>query len=120
MPSVRRARSPAQRLYVRQIPLVVSATKLREALGGGVELVQWLADKKTGAFYGAAIVRMASVEAARELVARAADPSGKGLRVAGSKAKKRLQVALAQPPKDGDAWPPPGFAEQEFPPIGSG
>ena len=38
-----------------------------------------------------AIVRMASVEAARELVARAADPSGKGLRVAGSKAKKRLQ-----------------------------
>eukprot|EP00793_Prasinoderma_coloniale_P000644 PRCOL_00003794-RA len=110
----------AKRLYVRQIPLVVSATKLREALGGGVELVQWLADKKTGAFYGAAIVRMASVEAARELVARAADPSGKGLRVAGSKAKKRLQVALAQPPKDGDAWPPPGFAEQEFPPIGSG
>ena len=30
---------------------------------------------------------------------------------------RKLRVAFA-PPRDGEAWPPPGFAESERPPVG--
>ena len=107
------ASGDASRLYVRHIPLVVRASQLREALGEGVELIHWLADSKTGAFYGAAVVAMASTEAGRAVIARAE----KSIKMVGQ--KKRLQVSAARR-AEGEAWPPSeGYVEREFPPIGS-
>ena len=76
-------------------------------MGGSVELVQWLVDKKTGAFYGSCIVQMASPE-----VAQAA--TQKPLKVD----QKKIKVSLAHA-KPGDEWPPANVSDREFPPLGS-
>ncbi len=38
-----------------------------------------------------------------------------GVRVDGKKARVAFAVA-----RDGEQWPPPGFAQREYPPVGSG
>jgi len=105
------AAPPSSRLFVGKMPLVVDATKLRNALGGGVTLIRWLADHKTQAFYGSAFLECESVAHAQRAVDRAA--SSAGVRIGG----KRLRVAFS-PPRDGETWPPTEHKELERPPIG--
>ena len=86
-------------------------TAVRKALGGSVEVVQWLRDRSSGLFYGSAFVRMRGLLAATDAVEAAASAGGLVLN------GRKLRVAFA-PPRDGEAWPPPGFAESERPPVG--
>ena len=101
---------PSSRLFVGKIPLVIDATKLKNALGGGVKLIHWLADKKTGLFYGSAFVEMESVADATRSLDRAA--SSKGVSIG----KRRLRLAYAAP-KEGEVWPPADFTQLERPRI---
>ena len=102
---------PSTRLFVGSLPLVTDATAVRKALGGSVEIVQWLRDRSSGLFYGSAFVRMRGLLAATDAVEAAASAGGLVLN------GRKLRVAFA-PPRDGEAWPPPGFAESERPPVG--
>jgi predicted sulfurtransferase len=101
---------PSSRLFVGKIPLVIDATKLKNALGGGVKHIHWLADKSTGLFYGSAFVEMDSVADATRSLDRAA--SSKGVVIG----KKRLRLAYAAP-KEGEVWPPADFKQLERPRI---
>jgi hypothetical protein len=139
-----------RRLFVKQLPFVVTAAEVREALGtaaGGdassVELIDWKRDASSGLFYGAALVLMASAEAAARTmaasnvepgiavgdVAAAAIAAAAVAAAAGNKAgslskkpptrkdkSKRLKVTLA-PLRNGEVWPPPGFNEESAPPV---
>lgn len=69
------AAPPSTRLYVGRIPLAVDAAQLKDALGGKVARVQWLADHATQLFYGSAFVEMESVNAAARVVTKAAEVS---------------------------------------------
>ena len=53
---------------------------------------------------------MASVEDAAEAVQAAASASGIALK------GRKLRVAFS-PPREGEAWPPEGYAERERPPV---
>jgi hypothetical protein len=114
--------NPSERLFVGNLPLLVSASAVREALlkaqgpqGEAARQLQWLFDRTTGAFYGSIFVKMVSVKAARLVVEAAA--SKEGIRLAGSggcKRPRRLRVHFA--PYQG-SWPPEGHMEHELPPL---
>ena len=100
---------PSQRIFVGKLPLTVDTTSISAALAGGVKLLQWVTDKKTGYFYGSAFVEMQTLEQAQGCVSRAA---AEGIKISG----KRLRVNFAPPPA-GEAWPTTDFQQQERPPI---
>merc|ERR1712151_1252194 len=92
------------------LPLVINATMIREALGGGVKLVYWIADRTTDLFYGSTFLEMESVEEAKRVVQLAAD--GNGIRLG----KRRLRINFS-PPLATDKWPPKRYKELERPPV---
>ena len=71
-----------------------------------VEIVHWLTDRKSGLFYGSAMLNMRSADAASALCA-----SG-GLVVGTNK----VQVK-ASPIREGEVWPPADHVETEMPKI---
>lgn len=58
------------RIVVGNLPFTVEKKDLLDALGGkeGADLVSWLVDKKTGLFYGTAVVDLKSPERAARIV----------------------------------------------------
>jgi predicted sulfurtransferase len=93
-------------------------TPAQLALRPQVLAVHWLTDRGTGRFFGSALVRMASAEAAAQAVQAAAAPVG-AVRVPGRRGKGvRVKAVFAPAPPEGEAvWPPPGHhREQEWPP----
>ncbi|CAE7905676.1 STR6, partial [Symbiodinium necroappetens] len=96
-------KAPSQRLFVGSMPLAVDATMVRDALGKGVEIVQWIHDKTTGFWYGSSFVKMATLRDAERVVEAAGS-----LRIG----KRKLRINFAPVP-DGESWPSPGFAEVE-------
>jgi len=103
-----------RRIFVGKLPLIVDATKIKSALnaaGGDMELLDWIRDKKSGAFYGSAFVQMATVAEAKQVVEKANDS---GVKLEGT--KKRLKLRLA-PLRDGEKWPPANHEPRERPPI---
>jgi hypothetical protein len=62
---------PAKRLFVGKLPLSVDRATLEAVLGAAPTNVQWLVDRKTSLFYGAAFVEMPSVALAKAAVTRA-------------------------------------------------
>ena len=91
--------------------MLITATAVKAALGPEqVVGLQWLADRKTGFFYGSAFVRMDSVEHATEAVAAAATAQGVALK------GRKLRVSFS-PPKEEQEWPPDGYVETERPPL---
>ena len=94
------------RLFLARLPLTITKSKLAEALGGDIKVIQWLTDKKTGGFYGSCIVQMHSPEIAREASA---------MSIKFDKKKVKVSFALS---KEGETWPPIGYQDREFPPIG--
>ena len=111
-----KVQDPSKRLFVGNLPLLVAATDIRKVLasaqgggegGVGVEsdaiALEWLTDRKTGAFYGSVFVKMSSLDAAQRLVAAAG--RDKGVRIAGVGACKRTRLLRIQfAPYDGK-WP---------------
>ncbi|CAE7681614.1 STR6 [Symbiodinium sp. CCMP2592] len=100
-------KAPSQRLFVGSMPLAVDATMVRDALGKGVEIVQWIHDKTTGLWYGSSFVKMATLSDAERVVEAAGS-----LRIG----KRKLRINFAPVP-DGESWPPPGFEQVERPPV---
>ncbi|CAE7637334.1 STR6 [Symbiodinium sp. CCMP2456] len=100
-------KAPSQRLFVGSMPLAVDATMVRDALGKGVEIVQWIHDKTTGFWYGSSFVKMATLRDAERVVEAAGS-----LRIG----KRKLRINFAPVP-DGESWPPPGFEQVERPPV---
>ena len=161
------AAPPATRLFVGGLPFVTCAADVRRALAtasgmGGldsddraaaaaaaascIKAVRWLSDHETKLFYGSAFVEVASLEAAKAIVAKAAEPppphgmqaddDGKkkkkkkpekrrGARAEATSATKggiviggrRLRVHFS-PIRDGEEWPPSPSEERERPPVG--
>uniref|UniRef100_A0A7S0FVE6 Rhodanese domain-containing protein n=1 Tax=Pyrodinium bahamense TaxID=73915 RepID=A0A7S0FVE6_9DINO len=103
-------KGPCSRLFIGNLPFVVDASAVKEALSGGVELIKWIADRSSGLWYGSAFVEMRSVAEAERVVRLAGE--GAGIRAG----KRRLRVNFA-PPAEGEAWPPPEHAHLERPPV---
>mmetsp|Transcript_79459 Transcript_79459/g.177971 ORF Transcript_79459/g.177971 Transcript_79459/m.177971 type:complete len:509 (-) Transcript_79459:81-1607(-) len=101
-------KDPSKRIFVGSIPLVIDASTLKEALGGGVKMIHWIADRTTGLFYGSAFVQMESKAEAKRVVQSAQE----GLRLG----KRKLRVNFA-PPNEGEEWPPPDFVQLERPQV---
>jgi len=95
------------RLFLSRLPLTTTRTKISDALGGGVKIVHWLTDSKTGAFYGSAIVQMETVKDAE-----------RATRMVLQLDKKKGRLTYCQR-KETDVWPPVGHQEREYPPVGS-
>jgi hypothetical protein len=94
------------RIFLARLPLTVTKTKLQELLGE-VELVHWLSDKNSGAFYGSCIVQLKSVQDAKKAVKLGAD----SLKLE----KKKLKVSFC---REDPSWPPAKLQNKEYPPIG--
>jgi len=107
------ARDPSDRLFVGNLPLVINATQIKEALGAGVEMIHWIKDRNTDLWYGSTFVQMSSEDKATKVVKLAKE--GNGIKMG----KRRLRVNFA-PYGDSDAWPPAGHKHSERPPVPSG
>ena len=59
-----------------------------------VERVTWLADHKSGLFYGSAFVKVNSIDAARAIVACASEKSGPGVRTKSRERQATSKKAL--------------------------
>jgi hypothetical protein len=94
------------RLFLARLPLTVNKTKLAEALDDEIEVVHWLTDQRTGAFYGSCMVQLSSGNAAKVAV-------GKSIKLD----KKKIKISFVRA-KDGEQWPPMDYKEREFPPVG--
>lgn len=100
-----------RRLFLSKLPLLISKTKLDEALGcDKVKLVHWLTDRSSGGFYGSCIVELKSESCVIEVLESAKTGSIKI-------EKKKIKVAPVRV-IDGEVWPPAGHMEREFPPVG--
>jgi hypothetical protein len=100
-----------RRIFLSKLPLVVSRTKVDEALGGDkVKLVHWLTDRNSGGFYGSCMVEIKSESYAHEILER--------IKTGGIKIdKKKIKIAPVRI-QAGEIWPPDGHVEREFPPVG--
>ena len=94
------------RLFLARLPLTITKSKLAEALGGDIKVIQWLTSKETEGFYGSCIVQMNSPDAAKEAAAAS---------IKFDKKKVKVSFALA---KEGEPWPPTDHQDREYPPIG--
>ena len=100
-----------RRLFISKLPLVISKTKVDDALGGDkVKLVHWLTDRRSGGFYGSCIVEIKSRKCTTEILEK--------IKIGGIKIdKKKIKIAQVWT-HEGEVWPPDGHVEREFPPIG--
>lgn len=90
------------RIFVARLPLTVTKTKLSDIFGE-IQMVHWLTDKNTGAFYGSCIVQLTS-------------PVQQTLLETSIKVdKKKIKVSLA---RSSGTWPPADYQEREYPPVG--
>lgn len=105
-------RAPSERIFVGALPLVINATMIREALGGGVKLVHWITDRTTGLWYGNTFLEMKSIDEAKRVVESA--NTGPGIRLG----KRRLKINFAIK-SENDVWPPPNYKHLERPPYGA-
>jgi len=104
-------RTDPRRLFLSKLPLVVSKTKINEAMGGDkVRFVHWLTDRSSGGFYGSCIVEMKSRKFTNEILEK--------VKIGGIKIeKKKIKIAPVWI-HEGEVWPPDGHVELEFPPLG--
>ncbi|CAJ1451120.1 unnamed protein product [Effrenium voratum] len=100
------ASKPSRRLFVGNLPFVIDATSVRNALGD-VELIDWILDRSTGLWYGSVFLRTSLAEAKRLVEA-----AGKGLRIG----QRKLRMNFA-PLSEHETWPPPDFKQLERPPV---
>ena len=146
------AADPCTRLFVGGLPFVTNATAVRAALAdaampvaASVHAIRWLQDHKTKLFYGSAFVEVDSLDAAKAIVQKAAEPppapepppeGAKQVKTKGGIVKKapkaaasaatkggivlggrRLRIHFA-PTREGDEWPPKPSEARERPPVG--
>ena len=110
---VRQSEKESQRLFVGKLPLTITASKLRQAFGDAkIEIIQWIVDHDTHAFYGSAFCQMESVEDAKkaQVLGAIQIPSRK-------KGRQTARVAFA-PLRDNETWPLASCSEKEYPPMG--
>jgi len=101
-----------RRLFVGKLPLTITASALRRAFGDlKIDVIQWIIDRDTCAFYGSAFCQMASIEAAKKVQVLHTIPLTKK-----GKRKQRARVAFA-PIREKEVWPPLSHRETEYPPI---
>jgi hypothetical protein len=99
------------RLFLARLPLTVTKSKLEQILGT-IQVIHWLTDSKSGAFYGSCVVQLKSASNAKRIMSQLNNGSI-------TIDKKRAKISFAKrgsPEKD--IWPPANYTLREFPPIG--
>eukprot|EP00606_Chrysophyceae_sp_TOSAG23-5_P001146 GSChrysophyteH2.ASY1.ANO1.1116.1 assembled CDS len=109
------------RVFLSRLPLTVTMSKLRTALckeseeKGPLLHVQWLVDKNTGAFYGSAIAEFACLDSACNAVYSTSTANrSAGVTIDG----KKIRAAYVKGDALKEEFPPVGYAETEYPPVG--
>lgn len=97
------------RLFIRRLPLTVTASKIKHAIGPEVTYVNWICDKDK-LFYGSCIIQMRSEIAMKTLLERISAEGG--LKIMGKKVK------LSKVFMRDDSKPFDDFDEKEYPPVG--
>ena len=67
-PKKRKLRLPSAVLYVGNLPFVVTFQQIKESLHRNVMAVEWITDRNTKLFYGAAYIHFASLQEACTVV----------------------------------------------------
>lgn len=96
------------RLFLSRLPLTTTRAKISLALGEHVNMVHWLTDQQTGAFYGSAMVQMKSTQDAERVTKKVIVID-----------KKKVRLTYCQR-KESDIWPPTDYKERDYPPVGHG
>lgn len=106
---------PSQKLFIGNLPLVITASALKKELGVNVICVQWITDITSGGYYGSAYVWMRTVGHAKGVIERSRGV--KGIRISGGDGSRpRLLRANFVSLKQGETVE--GVRETERPPIG--
>jgi len=101
------------RLFIARLPLTITKAKLGDSLGQeNINLVHWLTDKKSGAFYGSSVIEMTSCNVAKEIFEKASGIGGIKI------GKKKVKISFAAKKGEDDVWPPKDYISREFPPVG--
>jgi len=97
------------RLFVRRLPLVVTASRIKEDVGlKDVRNIHWLSDRK-GLFYGSCILQLKSPESLQNILERS---NKGGIRVNG----KKVKIAECYKRDDSNLFDK--FCQREYPPVG--
>ena len=133
----------SKRLCISRLPLTITASVLRASIENNidashlkVEMIQWIVDHKTDAFFGSAFVQMKTITDALE-IATSTSPliicntvaatvrackEKKEKKISKSKEKKRKRNGRNVPRigyaalKENETWPSVGYQEMEHPP----
>ena len=84
---------PSKRLFVGNLPYIISATQIEAALGAKLKHVQWLTNKQSGLFYGSVFVSLKTLDEAREVVAKANQGGKDGKNGKGKDQVRRERIA---------------------------
>jgi predicted sulfurtransferase len=118
----------SNRLFLSKLPLTVTKTKLQKLLKGSggatstttntntIQVLHWLTDRHTGAFYGSCLVQLESIQAARHVMEHLLPLTVDKKRVRITYAKQKNSSSTSTSTTDN--WPPAALCDKEFPPIG--
>mmetsp|Transcript_27017 Transcript_27017/g.39799 ORF Transcript_27017/g.39799 Transcript_27017/m.39799 type:complete len:335 (+) Transcript_27017:211-1215(+) len=99
------------RLFLRRLPLSITATKIKEELGPNrVKFIKWLIDHENGNFYGSCMLEMFSENDAKHVIEKASTKMGIQVE------RKKIKVSEAFITGDENLFV--GFIQKEYPPIG--
>ena len=96
-------------LFIRRLPLTITASKIKVEVGPEVKFVNWICDKNK-LFYGSCIIQMQSEASMKSLLERASAEGG--LKI------MRKKVKVSKVFMKDDSKPFDHFLEREYPPIG--
>jgi len=106
----------SQRLFVGKLPLTITASKLRRAFGDAqIEIIHWIVDHKTKAFYGSAFCLMVSMDDATKAHSLGSIPLSQKKK---EKRKQKARIAYAPIHENEICSLNSSYQESEYPPLG--
>lgn len=100
------------RLFVRRLPLTVTAMMVKNELGtDNVKFIHWLQDRRSAGFYGSCVLLMSDEVSTNEVLERSSRNGGIKIE------KKRVKVEQVFVRDDKDLFTE--FVQKEWPPIGT-
>lgn len=109
------------RLFLRRLPLTVTATKIKKALSEDVLYIHWLVDKSSHkGFYGSCVVVLSGgADATERILSKSQNSSWATPRPIIRIDKKRIKVARVFCKESDVDWVSVGLKSIEYPPIGT-
>jgi hypothetical protein len=83
-----------------------------------IQVLHWLTDRHSGAFYGSCLVQLESIHTARHVMEHLLPLTMDKKRIKITYAKQKNSSSSGTSRNTTDDWPPAALCDKEFPPIG--